>query len=746
MFADFAWKSATPAFKQTNLIYGWNGCGKTTLTRLFDQISATDKTCEYQLENAGGDQFSQGDEYPFPVRVFNQDYISNNIRVLEGRANTISVLLGEENHDLAAQIDQDERLLNGDPAEPTDVGKVQELQKLVEQKNREERANDTEFTSLARTIGAVMVGTSSASRTYRAPDARRDFAALPGKAILADPILAADAGVLKQELLPTLDFIPGPKLTDQSGADLLAALPAVLVEAGLIAEASVETEVISRLKEYADLAEWVEAGVKLHALHDSQLCEYCSSPVPAARIAQLGRHFSEADRALRSRIDVVLSDLRASYAALDRSSAPDAARLYKELQDEFSGLALVFNHARGALQASAASLGKALVSKKLDTSAQIDLNTNLPLQPFKDALAGLNGLIRTHNAKSQEFEKVKRLALVRVRNHYLGTAYDAILKRQSLLQNLGPQISDRQSEIAEIRGRIAKARADISSAHKACEQINQSLASFLGRAELTFELDEQEVEGTKTIVGYRIMRGSEPALRLSEGEKTALAFTYFVVHLNDGQFRKSNGIVVIDDPISSMDSNSAYQAFAFLRKAVEGAKQVFILTHNFDFLKLLINWRHKAQKHTTYLMIKNEVVGVNRRALICEMDRELRTYASEYHYLFKRLKEMEAEQDGTIACAYPVPNLARKLWESFLIFSLPTGQTTYEKMQRLKNDGFDGQKLDAIYKFTNDQSHVTGGGFDPSLVPEAKNVIRNVFEMMETLSPDHYRLMEETVA
>ena len=104
---------------------------------------------------------------------------------------------------------------------------------------------------------------------------------------------------------------------------------------------------------------------------------------------------------------------------------------------------------------------------------------------------------------------------------------------------------------------------------------------------------------------------------------------------------------------------------------------------------------------------------------------------------------MRVEQDNSIAKAYPVPNIARKVWDTFLMFSVPNGQTFYKKMDVLKVDGHDAQKLDAIYKFTNSQSHMTGSGFDPALVPETKKVIEELFEMMGDISPKHFKIIDE---
>ena len=67
-------------------------------------------------------------------------------------------------------------------------------------------------------------------------------------------------------------------------------------------------------------------------------------------------------------------------------------------------------------------------------------------------------------------------------------------------------------------------------------------------------------------------------------------------------------------------------------------------------------------------------------------------------------------------------------------------------MRELKDSGYDKQKLDAIYKFTNDQSHITGSGFDPALVPETKKVVGELFGMMEEISPNHFKIIDKATS
>src|SRR3989344_4328496 len=125
VFSNYAWDVSLPIFKQFNLVYGWNGSGKTTLSRLFDAVGGVSVAdLEYEIEDEIGTRYKQGGVFPKGIRVFNQDYILKNIKILENRANSISILLGEENKDLVEKIEADTKLLNGDMSDPKNPGKI----------------------------------------------------------------------------------------------------------------------------------------------------------------------------------------------------------------------------------------------------------------------------------------------------------------------------------------------------------------------------------------------------------------------------------------------------------------------------------------------------------------------------------------------------------------------------------------------------------------------------------------------
>ena len=275
-------------------------------------------------------------------------------------------------------------------------------------------------------------------------------------------------------------------------------------------------------------------------------------------------------------------------------------------------------------------------------------------------------------------------------------------------------------------------KSKVSPTQKACDVLNDSLHTFLGRNDISFSLNPENN-------GYNILRHGNLAKNLSEGECTAIAFIYFITTLREKDFNIQESIIVIDDPISSLDANSQFQAFSFLKNTMSDAAQLFLFTHNFDFLKLLLNWLKSAyKKSSAFFMIKNiyQDNGYEREAILDRLDPVLENFESEYHYLFNVLKNFKS--DGTIENVYHIPNIARKLLDNFLMICIPKPMTPYA---RLKLVDFDDVKKTAIYKFTNDESHITGKGFDPALVPEAQKCIKYLFQMMKATFPDHYKYL-----
>jgi wobble nucleotide-excising tRNase len=735
IFSDYRWDSNIPEFKRFNLVYGWNGSGKTALSQLFASFVTGESEpypeLEYKIQTDAGD-FTCSTPYNRQIRIFNQDYISENIDIPSGKAKPIFIL-GKENKELAATIKEDEKILKGDPEKKDDLGKLKELELKKKEIERKEKEKGKQFTDIAKIISTNTSGVSA--RNYRKNNAEHAFAKLKVKQILSNEEINKYSLTLIQQEKPILNELTSGNIKENGKS--------IFLDSQSLLKRTVETVIIERLKENADISKWVEEGLELHTIKKSANCEFCNRPLPKERISDLFAYFNDADKKLKDDINVLLGKIGQLHTTINDLNVLDKANLYDELQKGHSIKADNFNSCKTELLKSVSNFKKVVESKKSHTTDSLGLNVSFDTESFISAIDAVNIDINKHNEKTKNFSQAKTKATTKLENHYLSEIYDdvkilesdiKILKEEINLLEKGNPEDTKDIGIESIQKRIIDNKNKISTSGAACEEINKQLKTFLGRDELTFEVAEE---------GYLIKRKGRRAENLSEGEKTAIAFVYFTIHLRDQDFKISDGIVVVDDPICSLDSNSLFQAFAFLKNSVKDSSQVFILTHNFDFLKLLLNWlKHYPKKEGSkeYYMINNHFNNGSRVATLDSLDKLLTKYESEYQYLFKMLYNFKS--DGTIASVYHIPNITRKVLEYFLMIMVPNSESMYKKMESLK---FDDNKKTAIYKFTNDQSHITGNGFAPSLVQESQNNVIYLLEMMEEVFPEHYKILEDSV-
>lgn len=755
LFDDYTPVTGFKDFKKYNLIYGWNGSGKTTLSKLFDSLEtgshAEYPDLEYEIQNESSTKFQHAQSFNQKVRVFNQDYIENNLKIREGKTKAITLVLGNASKEVLEETEKFELEL---------ARKSAELAKEKERLDTKEKSKGKTFTEIAKTIYIAISG--GAIRSYIKTSAETDFGTLKAKNILADEILESLSVTVKQLQKPLIDPLKEVEYEFVKGGEKIKldkAVDDVLKEAKSLIEQQVESIVIERLRDNQDISDWVETGLKVHHDHSSKDCEFCGQKIPEIRLQELAKHFNDADKTLKTNIDNLLLKISTIKEAIKLAkSTPDVARFYEDLTEEYVKATGLFSKESDDLLIELEKVCFALKDKKSKTTESTTFELFIDTSKFTNNFVVVNTFINSHNKKTADFDTSKQEATQKIKDHYLSTIYDEV-------KNLEKEIEDHKAKIniltngdpadvqdmgiVKLKQGISDNKAKISSTHKACSDITDGLSTFLGRKELVFEPHKSKIineSGQQVEIddGYVIKRNDKVVTHLSEGEKTAIAFVYFTIHLNDPNFNKDKDIVVIDDPISSLDSNSIFQAFSFLKSSVNNIQQVFILTHNYDFLRLVLNWLSydKIKKESCFYMIKNKDVSDERVAFLDDLDKDLEHFQSEYNYLFNLLLKFQNEGSalGTIASVYHIPNISRKVLETFLMFRIPNNNSIYTKLESLK-PLFDEKKITAIYKFTNDQSHITGKGFDPSLVPETQKVVKYLLEFIEATFPEHYKVL-----
>jgi hypothetical protein len=145
-------------------------------------------------------------------------------------------------------------------------------------------------------------------------------------------------------------------------------------------------------------------------------------------------------------------------------------------------------------------------------------------------------------------------------------------------------------------------------------------------------------------------------------------------------------------------------------------------------------------------MINNrEADGGRREAFVAPLDKLLLEFESEYHYLFKLLRDFSG--DGSLEAIYNFPNVGRKFLETFLAYKVPSHENLHQKMGHID---YEESKKTAILRFVETHSHAERSdgvlNFDMSLTRGGQTAIQDLLNMVETVDGTHYATLLAAVS
>jgi AAA domain/DEAD/DEAH box helicase len=368
----------------------------------------------------------------------------------------------------------------------------------------------------------------------------------------------------------------------------------------------------------------------------------------------------------------------------------------------------------------------------------------------------INALIAEHNKYTDNFTHEVSHARKALEKDEVAKVLRDYSARRKAITDAETGLAAVQRATQDIQRQIATLEQVIRNRRKSADELNKEMAAYLGHNELQFEIRE---------TGYTITRNGQPAMHLSEGERTAIAFMYFLKSLSDADFDLKRGIIVIDDPVSSLDTNALYSAFAFMKAHIPKPKefdgQLFVLTHNFKFFQQVKNWFNHIEdpsgrrsdpaksKLVRFYMLKSPTINGQRNAQICLLNHLLHEYESEYHYMFSAVHEVAYNQaNAPLSDYYGLPNIGRRLLETVLAFKRPERSGELYQ-QLLAVEGFDEAKKARIIRFTNTYSHngqINEPEHDLSLLVETPYILRDILALIEHIDPEHFRGMAGLIA
>lgn len=743
IFRDFSKPGDLPPFSIFNIFYGWNASGKSTFSRLvrsFETGSIPEGFGSPTFKiKMGGSDFTQETllGHGRKIFVFNHDFVNDNI---DWNKTVKSVLLVSKE-----KIDERKRLVQlKDEYEKAKV----EGETAAKQASELSTSIDGFGTNVARNIKQKMkvIDTSDAYfLNYTRVKFNQLVETIPDMTALAQYVLTEEEA---------------QKVTDAVRPDLKAAIGVTLpcikkdvvgktvTAANSICAESVVAKTIQRLKENPDINAWVESGIQLQKQHKSTACEFCGQEIPTARVKELEAHFSDNLRKFRGRLVTIRGELKGHVMACDK--LPDQEALYPELRAEYLPLKSALETMIAGFNGKLSELDRLLGKREADPFTVLSETVTIDDAVFSELavkVEAVGRVINLHNAKTANFNDELKKQKRRLEMHYaaqemIDFKYDEKKKEAAALSVKITTLTKANSEKLES---ITTLERSLSNESLGAVHFNERLHKFLGHKEIALVFDEVEK-------GYKIQRNksSAHAKNLSEGEKTAIGFIYFMTKVREKDNKPSECILVIDDPVSSFDSNNIFHSYSFLIHEFGDAKQLFVLTHNFQFFRLIRDWadrKNKKDKVKSRFYAIEAMPGEARNARIIKASQSLIDYDSEYHYLFQKLFSFREKKSLEIDEALLIGNVSRKLLESFLSFKFPKKRNNFADLMEVGIK--DAEKREKIYRFINRYSHnqtiETRDSPVDNLMGEGSNIVQDILDVIVDLDKNHHDELIEVV-
>lgn len=756
IYKDYKIDDKLSPLNRFNLFYGWNGSGKTTISRLFRIIEKRNIPNDYSNIKFNIEINSQKyTEKTFRdinenVFVFNEEFIEENINWDES-INKI-LLLSEDKIKEAQEYKLIKEEIKGNEETKTKGLKnifLEENGKL----NKEYKNIEDSYIKIAKNIKILFQTIDPSDREYANFNKIKVQNILNNeenlKKIIDNTETEEDIDKLiisaKNEKKEIINYTKKAVEEDK--------FLKIYNEIKQILSRVVTAKVIERLRENDDISNWVNQGLELNKKYKNEICEFCGNVISKERIEKLEAHFNEEVSKTKRELQNLLKELEI-YNIKEDEIIIDKSLFYRENSNNIETLNKNIIEELIKLDEFIKKMKQSIEEKMNNPFKEIELNE---MEKIKEILKSYNSYINLQeqyvketNDKSINFEKKAKETKVKLVKYFLKTEFqneNIVYKRNEYKKNK-ERIDNIRQALEKKEQRLIELESALSNESLGAEKFNEKLNVFLG-------YDELRLEFNKGLKGYEIIRKSTKckAHKLSEGEKTAIAFVYFLTKLKENENKIENSIVVIDDPISSFDNNKLFSAYSCIKCEFDNCKQLFILTHNFNFFKLIRDWmqtkkeksKDAREKYYSIYRVEPKIEEGIRIGNIKNAGKSL-NQTSEYDYVFDtvyKMKDKELEESDIFNCG----NACRKLLEAFLSFKFPKQRgDILSLLEKAFPDEEEIQNKNRVYKFINAYSHLnviesTEVSDIDTMLAESKGIIQIILNKIEQLDSEHYKAM-----
>ncbi|GAA7036257.1 AAA family ATPase [Helicobacter pylori] len=674
-------------FKDYNVIFGNNGCGKTSLTRAFELLISKNKCIEkyrtistaespsIEFECKDGSYKIEPNSNigvpSFKVEIYNSDFLHNNApfnsefglkKLDDGTIILESSVLGEETKEINQLKNCKE--------------KVEKRQKKIKDENSTETLSakqESEIKKYDEEIEKIRKKVTSKTIQIRLDEIKINNICEVSKnkfKVQEDALtnLKKDFGEL-DEAMKKFDDLKEMELPKdyQTIKDKLESLFSFDIdkEAGQVSE---------EIKEHMSKVgrEFIEKGIELQKKMPDNACPFCTQEITNniiqvytsyfnKRIEQFNQDSLEVSGTLKKILEQWnIKEILQSFERFEPFMKKDSSTNKESLKNALEQIKVL-------LEKLQKEVDKKWGVKNKEKFQETDKKLLENYEKFQKCVDETRNILKQKKEQKEKLEKLKtelkeaRIKKAKHDSYDWQKSKEEAERKLSVLNCRHERLNRLLEKInKKLKGLYDQKRPDIETINNYLKALNLP----------KYSLDKDY----RIILNSDALENSEAKIILSDGEKTTLAFAYFLARLKLFYKKEDlkNLVVVIDDPISSLDEQRIYNTTCLVAKInqelareklsnEENKAQVFVLTHNHTFMARLINM---IGKHARYLQLERHQ---GQLKIVCK-DKANGYFDTFYLLLFKEVYEFAkretVQDDFNEAINYG--NKVRILLESFL--------------------------------------------------------------------------------
>jgi cation transport ATPase len=570
--------------KNLNFVFGKNGTGKSTLTKLLKEYGEQD----------------------YDVRVFQgfENMVGENNRLN-------AVILGEENNEIAQEIEIKKEdikkkegeidKINLEIKEPKDNSenlwkKFEKIKKNINQKNSQIQDFYTDSAAKIK----KMTDPQISKTTYN----KNDFISEKKNAkLLGEADIEYKKKLIKTEVKVAQE-IEFPSINLQNELEKINS----------ILEKKVEEKVkIKRLENNEEKRNFAKKGFHLHKA--GEICSFCGNIIKKEEYDELEKYFLADDiEEFQKEIEIFKDNYKKIIESIENikfdknNFYPNNIERLTQIIEEYE---VIKERIIKILKNFLENLEKKDIFKENEKIFidNISLNFNKISKEYGD-------LVKSNNTSN--LTKEKENAKANLRYHYIKLELDnfkeeiklnEVKKLEEESSKYETEIENKKNEITKLNNEIKKLNLEIShleaqtkNEKKLVENINKKIKHYT-----SFELVHKEDAEGKGFYSVKCLRTDKDRdiTQISTGEKNIIALLYFIEKLNEiNEVRTRNKLIIFDDPMNSNDDTMQYLIIEELTNLIKNLNKndkFIVMTHNIHFY---INLKYKKENYNNNTFIR----------------------------------------------------------------------------------------------------------------------------------------------